>query len=48
MCLLNAGVELHISPQVEFLGDELDILERFSLRCKVLGPVPFIEEFLRE
>src|SRR5882757_5445174 len=40
--------ELDIAAQIELVGDVVEIAQRFRLAGKVLGPVPFLQQFLRE
>ena len=41
-------IKLHVSPEIELLGDELCIAQSLGLRGEVFCPVPFIQEFLGE
>jgi hypothetical protein len=45
---LDAGVELHVFPEGILVADEIDVAFRLSLGGEVLGPFPFVEEFLGE
>jgi len=39
----NAAVELNVSPQIEFVGDVIQITLGFGLAREVLLPVPFFQ-----
>ena len=44
----DAGRELDVAAQVEFVGDVVEVGERLGLGREVLFPVPFGEEGGRE
>ena len=44
----NPALEGDIAAQIEFVGDVIEIAQRFRLAGKVLGPLPFIQQLLRE
>src|SRR5271163_651164 len=43
---VNAGVELDVAAQVEFVRDEIQIALGLGLRGKMLLPIPLLQEFL--
>ena len=38
--------ELDVAPQVEFVGDVIEIAQRFRLAGEMLGPLPFLQQVL--
>jgi hypothetical protein len=44
----NPAPELDVTPQVELVGNMVAIAQGFRLAGKVLGPFPFLQQFLRE
>jgi hypothetical protein len=44
----HAGRELDVAPQVEPVGDMVDVFQDFRLRRVALGPAPFLLEIVRE
>src|SRR5215475_14807279 len=44
----HAAPKLDVTAQVELVGDVVEIAQRLRLAREMLGPVPFVEQFLRE
>ena len=47
-CSRNPAPELDVTPQVELVGDIVTIAQGFRLAGKMLGPFPFLQQFLRK
>ena len=44
----NPAAKLDVAPQVELVGDMVEIAQRFRLAGKMLRPVPFLQKLLRK
>src|SRR5687768_11737457 len=44
----DAGVELHVAPEVEAIGDVVDVLQDLRLRAVALGPLPLLLQLVGE
>ena len=44
----HAAVEGDVAAEVELVGDKVEIAQRLGLRSEMLGPVPFLQQLLRE
>ena len=42
----HRAVELHVAPQVEFLGHEVEVFQRVGLWREMLFPVPLLQQLL--
>ena len=47
-CAGDPAIELDVPPQVEPVGDEFEVAERFRLRGEMLPPIPFLQNLRRE
>ena len=44
----DAALELDVTPQIEFVGDVIQIALGLRLTGEMLLPVPFLQQFLRK
>jgi len=47
-CLVDAGVELDVAPEIEAVRHVVDVTQDLGLRAVALGPTPFLLQFVRE
>jgi len=44
----DLAAELDVAAQVELVGDEIEVAQRFRLAGEMLGPVPFLQQLLEK